>query len=508
MSDIIEELRSALWAIWNRRWLALGVAWGVCVLGWLVVALVPNTYESDARIFVQLDDMLADQIGIAASTRDKDIARVQSTLTSDVNLEKIVRSTRLGDHVTNPLQMQSAVAALQKSIVVVTQGDPGNNIFKITATSGRRDLYDAEDAQLAQDIVQQMIYIFKEQNLGGSRGQLNDTIAFMDKQLAERSKQLEDAEQRRVAFEAKYPDLVGGSDAILAQLNSNRAELRRVEADLAAAQSSLAAVDGQMASTPKTLTTPESGGPRAALAQARANLASLQARGLTESHPDVIAAEKQIAMLSKQVQGPGGDYGTPNPAYTSLQSIRIERQSAVEALTSRAAALRQQVMQTEANQAKEPAAAAEAKQISRDYDVLKDQYDKLLADREQLQLRGQVETQHSSVKFQVVDPPNAPRKPSAPNRPLLLFGVLFVGIAAGCGTAYGVGKLRSTFATASKLETVFDLPVVGTISLALTDAARALEKKRRKLFYAGAGGLCGVFLVLLAAEFVQRGFVA
>ena len=24
-----EELRSALWTVWNRRWLALGVAWGV-----------------------------------------------------------------------------------------------------------------------------------------------------------------------------------------------------------------------------------------------------------------------------------------------------------------------------------------------------------------------------------------------------------------------------------------------------------------------------------------------
>jgi uncharacterized protein involved in exopolysaccharide biosynthesis len=171
MGNLLEELRSALWAIWNRRWLALGVAWGVCVLGWLMVALVPNTYESDARIFVQLDDMLADQIGITAATRDKDIARVQSTLTSDVNLEKIVRSTRLGDKVTNPAQMQSAVAALQKSIVVIAQGDPGSNIFKITATSGRRDMSDAENAQLAQDIVQQMIDIFKEQNLGGSRGQ-------------------------------------------------------------------------------------------------------------------------------------------------------------------------------------------------------------------------------------------------------------------------------------------------------------------------------------------------
>ena len=43
MNNMLEELRAVLWAIWNRRWLALGVAWGVCALGWLVVALIPNS---------------------------------------------------------------------------------------------------------------------------------------------------------------------------------------------------------------------------------------------------------------------------------------------------------------------------------------------------------------------------------------------------------------------------------------------------------------------------------
>ena len=508
MTELLQEARAALWTIWNRRWLALGVAWGVCVLGWLVVALIPNSYQSEARVFVQLDDMLADQIGITAASRDKDIERMRQTLTSAVNLEKIVRSTKLSEKVSNPSQMQTAVAGLTKSITLVAEGDPGSHVFKITATSGRRDLSDAENAQLSQDIAQQMIDIFKEQNLGGSRGELRDTISFMDQQLAERSKQLEDAEQRRLAFEAKYPDLAGGTDAIISLLNGYRAELRNVEADRAAAQSALASIDGQMASTAKTIDTPGSTGPKAALAQARANLSALQARGLTESHPDMIAAEKQVAALTRAAQGPGADYGTPNPAYTSLQSIRVERQATLEALTSRSAALQQQITSVEANEAQAPAAAAEAKQISRDYDVLKAQYDKLLADREELRLRGQVETEHSSVKFNVIDPPDAPRKPSAPNRPLLLFGVLFVGIAAGCGVAFAMSKVRASFSTASKLEAALGLPVIGTISLAMTDAARALAKKKRKLFIAASGCLGGLFVVLLAAEFVQRGMVA
>src|SRR5690606_4409475 len=123
--------------------------------------------------------------------------------------------------------------------------------------------------------------------------------------------------------------------------------------------------------------------------------------------------------------------GANNPAWTSLQAMRVERQSAVHSLQSRAAALQAEIASISASQAQEPGVAAEAQRISRDYEVLREQYDELLKDREELRLRGQVETERNAIQFEVVDPPSTPRVPSAPNRPLLLFGVLFVGLAAG-----------------------------------------------------------------------------
>jgi polysaccharide chain length determinant protein (PEP-CTERM system associated) len=507
MNAIFEELRAALWSIWNRRWLALAVAWGVCCLGWLVVALIPNTYESHARIFVQLDDALAAQVGIGTSARKKEIERVTQTLTGAVNLEKVIRSTRIGDEVKSDRDMDAAVAKLVEKIKVKSTED---DLFEITAQSGRSDLSDGENALLAQDIVQKLIDIFREDNLGSSRGDMRDTINFLDQQLAERQKDLEAAELKQQDFESQHPELIGGAGAIAQKLENRREDLRSLEADLAAAQSSLAAVTGQLGGTPRTMTVPgQTGGAQGALLQAQSNLSDMRARGLTDSHPDVIAIERQIASLQKQVaaQGPKAG-GMPNPAYASLESIKAERQANVEALQSRHAALQSEINQFVANQEMEPGAAAEAQRISRDYDVLRKQYDKLLQDREELRLRGQVENERSSVKFNVIDPPTTPRVPEAPNRPLLLLGVLVLGIAAGCGAGWGMGQLRSSFATAGKLETVFELPVIGTISQVTTDAARALQLKRRKLFYAGAGGLFSLFLVLLAVEFVQRGMVA
>ncbi|MBO9499664.1 MAG: chain-length determining protein [Novosphingobium sp.] len=505
MNAILEEVRAALWSVWNRRWLALAVAWGLCLLGWLAVAMVPNTYESRARIFVQLDDVLADQIGIGTGERKKDIDRVTQTLTSAVNLEKVIRSTRLGEKVTSDRAMESAVEKLAETISIKsTQA----NLFEISATSGRSDLSDGQNAQLAQDVVQKLIDIFREENLGGTRGEMRDTIDFLDQQLADRQKQLESAEQERLAFEAQHPDMIGGPTAIAQKLENTRDAMRSVDADLAAAQSALAAADGQLAGTPRTMMIPgQAGGAQGALMQAEANLSDMRARGLTDNHPDVIAAQKQIDNLRIQAAKQGNSGGMPNPAYSSLLSIRAERQANVQALQSRKAALASELMQVTASQTQEPGVAGEAQRIGRDYDVLRKQYDKLLQDREELRLRGQVENERNAIKFEIVDPPTSPRKPSAPNRPLLLFGVLVLGIGAGAGAGYGMSMLRSSYATASKLENTFELPVIGTISQVTTEASRLLKLKRLKLFAAGAGGLAGLFVVLLAVEFIQRGMV-
>lgn len=505
MSQLLEELRGALWTVWNRRWLALAVAWGVCLLGWLVVALIPNSYESNARIFVQLDDVLAQQIGIGSSNRKKDIDRVRQTLTSSVNLEKVVRSTLLGDDVTTPSDMERAVVRLGEDVSIRAEGE---SLFEISAASGRSDLSDSENAQLAQSVAQRMIDIFREENLGGARGEMRETLDFLDQQLASRQVELEGAEQRRLTFESQYPELIGGPAAIASKLGAARSELRGIDSDLAAAQSALAAINGQIAGTPRTLATGGGGGPRASLAQAQSNMTAMRARGLTDAHPDIVSLQKQIAALTQQVRAAGGPTGSPNPAYSALVSMRVERQANVHSLAARSAAMGAEIGSISANQAQEPGIAAEATRISRDYEVLRQQYDKLLKDREELRLRGQVETERSAIKFEVIDPPSTPRKPAAPNRPLLLFGVLIIGLGAGAAVAFALGKLGSTYSTSSQLERAFGLPVIGTISNTVTQAGRVLRNRQLKFFAAAAGGLAVLFVVLMSVEFVQRGLVA
>jgi uncharacterized protein involved in exopolysaccharide biosynthesis len=236
----------------------------------------------------------------------------------------------------------------------------------------------------------------------------------------------------------------------------------------------------------------------------------MRGRGLTENHPDVISARNQVAALRGPAarEAASGSGGVMNPAYSSLQSIRAERQANVQSLQSRRASLQSDVSSLTASAISDPELATQAQRINRDYDVLRQQYDKLLQDREELKLRGEVKTGREAVKFEVVDPPTTPRSPIAPNRPLLLLGVLLVGLAGGCAAAFGLGRVRSVFATTAGLERATGLPVLGAISQTLTEGARALRRKRLKYFYGASAALGGLFVVLLAAEFIQRGMVA
>lgn len=506
MQEVIDEIRSALHTVWNRRWLALAIAWGVCLAGWLLVALIPNSYESRARIYVELDDVLSKQLDISGEGQQA-ITKVRQTLTSAVNLEKVVRQTRLGEKVETQREMQRAVDDLGEKVSVRSSQD---NLFELTATIGDSSLSDPENAALSQDVVQKLIDIFREENVAGNRGQVADTLVFLDQQLDDRKRELEAAEQRRLAFEAQHPDLVGGSTTIAGRLNSMRDEMRGVDADIAAASSALAAINGQVASTPRSINTPgDGGGARGALSQAQSQLSAMRARGLTDSHPDVQAQKRQIESLREQAAGePAGSGSSPNPAYTSLVSIRAERQANLQALQARKAALQSDMSGLMASQASEPAVAAEANRISRDYDVLKQKYDELLKNREEMRLRGQVETERSAFQFEVIDPPTVPRKPAAPNRPLLLIGVLLAGVIIGSGVAFVMGLLRSSFTTSEKLERVLDLPVIGTVSRSMTEERRSIERARLKKFFAASGALAAVCLMLLLVEMVQVGSVA
>ncbi|MEA3037103.1 MAG: protein tyrosine kinase modulator [Sphingomonadales bacterium] len=507
MDGLYEQLRIALHQVWKRRWLALAVAWGLCLVGWLVVALIPNRYESVAHVFIQPQSLLPTQVGITPQDRQGDLVRIRQTLTSTGNLEQVVRQTELTSLVASDRDLAEQVQMLRETINVTQQQD---NMFEISATANVRGFSNSQNAKLAADVVGKLLDLFVAGSLGSDQQEATQSLAFLDEELKRREVDLQAAEQKRVEFEQQYLGLLPGEGSIEQRLAANRSELAGLDQQLVEAQSSLAALRGQLGSTPSTL--PGTGASGSASGQIQAlesQLAGYAARGWTDSHPDVVATRAQIERLRPLAarEGPGAG-GMPNPSYVSVRTMIAEKEGQVQAASSRKAQLQAESAQLTAKQASEPGVAAEQAKMNRDYDVLKRQYDKLLEDREQLRLRSDVQSKTDTVKVKVLDPPSRPNVPISPNRPLLLTAILFLALGAGAGAAFVAGQLQTTFPTQGKLAAATGLPVLGTIGQVWTEARRAEARAKLAWLAGGAGALAAGYVILMAVEFWQRSQVA
>ncbi|WP_454883636.1 XrtA system polysaccharide chain length determinant [Sphingomonas oryzagri] len=512
MQAILDEIRVGIHAVWRRRWLALAVAWGIALVGWLGVSLIPNTYQSTARVYITPQSILPQAVGISANDQQQDIDSFRQTLTSADNLSGVIKSTpALAKQAGNPRDLATQVTRLANAISIKSTQD---NLFDVSVALSGGGYSDSQNAHLAQTVTQKLLDAFYTSYSSGNADEAQRSLKFLDAQLAQRGAQLQDAENKQQAFEARYMGMLPGTGSIADRMQTAQGQLQDVETQLASAQAALAAVNGQMAGTPANIpgvAVPGTvGGPRQQLAQLQGQLAADQAQGWTDQHPDVIALKKQIARISgAAASDTGGGAGSqPNPAYLSLRSMQADKQATFAALSTRRAQLQSDLAEFAAKQAGAPEITAQQAKLSRDHDVLQQQYDKLLQDREGIKLRADAQSSDGSVQFRIIAPPSFSKVPAKPMRPLLLTGVLLLAVLGGAAIAFLKHKMQSSYSTPAALAAASGLPVLGAVSL-VHSAKQKAEAAQQFKWFAGAGGaLAGAFVLLLAVEFVQRGLMA
>jgi hypothetical protein len=227
----------------------------------------------------------------------------------------------------------------------------------------------------------------------------------------------------------------------------------------------------------------------------------------TENHPDVIAQRKLIASLkaepadSPHGAGPAGapagrttdatgsmKRSVPNPVYDQLKVKLIDAESTVASIQRQRDAAVAYKEKLEKVQREQPGLIAEYENTDRDYEVLRKSYEELLARLQSANIAQAADTQADKVKLQVVDPPEVPRLPVAPNRMLLITGVLMSGLGAGLGVTVLFGQVDRSFSTADDLRSL-GLPVLGGIS------SLGLASLRQRLTIVARFGVAVVLLV-------------
>jgi polysaccharide chain length determinant protein (PEP-CTERM system associated) len=488
--DNLRELAARYGGLaWRRRWWGVLAAWVICVGGWMSIATLPNQYEANARVYIDADAVLTPLLkGIAVeSSLQDELDLLQHMLLSRPNLERIIQKTDLQLETVTATDTERMVERLATRIQVVAQT---RNIFSITYRNTNR--------QLAADVVQAMLASFIENKAGDNRDEIDRATNFIDGQIASYEKQLRSAETLRAEFRKKYIDLLPG-DSGTNRLEQARMQVSSLTGQLADARADRALIAHELAGTQASFGSGGGGGgdPQTALRAAEDKLRQLK-QVYTDAYPEVITQQHLVDDLRKTPERSANTSvaepfrSTANPVYEQYRLRLTETDERIGSLTRQvtdATADRDRLQKIAEGV---PELDAQYINMNRDYDVVRKNYDELVARREGMRISDAAQKKASNIKLVIIDPPTAPRVPVAPNRVLLAIAVLIAGLGAGGGVIAAMLALDQSFHTVSELRAL-GMTVIGSVSLAVLPMT-AVQRLRQIAIFGAAFGM--LFVVL------------
>jgi polysaccharide chain length determinant protein (PEP-CTERM system associated) len=442
--------------------------------------------------------------GLAVSNdADQQVSVMLRTLITRPNIEQVVRLTDPHAASLSPTAMQDKISDVQKDVSLRSLG--AKNLFGVSYTN--------RDPAYAQAVTQSLVSILVDSNVGDQRRDVEGVQSFISERVAEYERLLRETEKRRAAFKsANLEYFTGGTSD--ARIDKAKQDLATAQADLDGAQTRRNSILAQLGGTPAILNVAapspiilnsNSGGRGTALAEAQSRLEDLRSR-FTDSYPDVVATQKLVDRL-KAEEKKGGDsatdgnhQGISNPVFVALRAKLSDEETNVALGQHRVTQAQADLENSKRVMEKSISVERQYADLDRDYEVLHKQYEELLQRRESARLSQAVGDQQSSMVFRIVDPPQQPEHPVAPNRILFNSLVLVLGLAGGVAAAFLMGLNAERFVVSDQLKAAFDVPIIGIISN-VRHAADAERMRKAVMAISAAVGLLLIGYVTILLVF-------
>ncbi|GIL07008.1 chain length-determining protein [Betaproteobacteria bacterium PRO7] len=503
MDELLQQAVAILRATWRRRWVGVAVAWAVAVVGAIVVARLPERYEASARIYVDTQSVLKPLMSGLAVQPDinQQISMLARTMITRPNVEKLARMSDLDHLAVTPGDRERLIDGLMKTIQL--SGGGRENLYNVS--------YRDTKPERAKLVVQNLVSLFVESGLGDKRRDTEGARKFIDEQIKAYEVRLEEAENRVKEFKLRHLGMFdgGGKDyfgriaALTEELAKLRVELRVAEQSRDSLKRGLADEEPNLlAEVPATanITVPELD---TRIDAQRRQLDELLRR-YTDEHPDVAATRRMIAALEEQrrqevearrraaAKAQAKSPAATNPVFQRIKIAMAEADSNVAALRARVNETQSRLAELRAAAGRIPQIEAEMAQLNRDYEIIKRNYDALVARREQAAISEDVDANAKLAEFRVIDPPRVAPTPVFPHRLAVIPVVLLAAIAAGVLAAFAVAQIFPTFDSVRALRNVTQRPVLGSVSVVVN---APILRRARLMNTAFAGSVAGLILV-------------
>ncbi|WP_290871843.1 XrtA system polysaccharide chain length determinant [Aquabacterium sp.] len=491
MDDIVRQLTSILLAVWRRRWLALGVAWLVFLAAVGLVWLKHDRYEASARVFVDTETVLKPLMtGLAFQPDvDQQVKMLARTLISRPNIEQLVQSPRVGLTHLSESDREKVIERLMRDIKMAPSGDA-----KLFALS-----YADINPDRAQRIVEELVALFVNSGVIDKQRDSEQARQFLDDQIKSYESKLTEAENKLKDFKIRNFGLTGTSNTdYFSRMSESTTELNRIRVELQAAEQAREALKRELAAEDPSMPSNALPGAPALPTETEARLDAQRRqlddlmRRYTDEHPDVLAVKRNIAQLEQQRRaeaeqaGRSKDRGKAptSPVFQRIRMAQAEAEAKVASLRGQLGAQQAQLDQARSMAGKAPAVEAELAQLNRDYDIVRKNYEQLVARRESASLGVKIDQTTKAAEFRVVEPPRVSDSATKPSRLMIALLGFIAAIGGGFAAAFGLSQVLPTVQTTRQLSELTGRPTLGSVAMVSTPADLEDAQKQLRLFMA------------------------
>jgi polysaccharide chain length determinant protein (PEP-CTERM system associated) len=514
VQELIAEALEYTRGMWRYRWWAAGCAWLISVFGWFHVYSMPDVYSASARVYVDTKSLMGPIFEGLAITDNlgAQVEAVSRALLTRPNVEAVARRTDLDLRADTPEQLERLITDLQHRIEV--NGNREQNVFSIS--------YADPDRAKAREVVAAIVDAFVENSLQGQGNDAEMTARALEAEIRDHENRLQKAEGDLAQFKKDnlgyMPDDRGDyysrlqqalssvreAESQVRQVRQRRDELQRQiegEEPVFGIMSSMTGGSASMGCSQQ-----------GQIAQLQGELALLRV-DFTDKHPSITSMKEIIASMEaacaaeRQAAAAAGvpamSPDQPLQANPVYQNIRIQLSNAEVELAGLQADLSTHgstVARLRADVDKIAEVEANLKQLNRDYGVVQGRYQELLERREKLDSKARLDPVTDAVQFRTLEPPFAGIEPAGPNRPLLLAVVLIFAMGSGGVLVLGLNQLKPVFFTRRSLQRVGGLPVLGSVSMLLSQGEARARRMEAYAWGASYASLIGMTILVMMLE--------
>jgi polysaccharide chain length determinant protein (PEP-CTERM system associated) len=398
---------------------------------------------------------------------------------------------RLGlfSYVKEPRDESRLIQSMQKSISieVVDSGGQRLSAFKIAYLGPNP----AETAKIANALASMVI----DENLKAREQQFSGTEEFLESELQDTKKQLEQKETEVQRIKSQYVlDLPESKQYHLEALANLRNQLHMSEDRVARAQQQKIYLQSLLATTSPAVDidadVSSAPGTEAQLQKLETRLAELRAR-YGPSYPDVRKLQAQLEAAKAKAsqdeqkgqtatvvnpQPPRHVRRAPHNPVVEAEIAQLDQE--IDDQVKQEAQLNDQINFHASKLEHVPVFEQQVANLMRDYDTLRNHYNRLLDKKLSAEMATQLENRQKGERFVILDPAPVPTLPFGPKRGLISIAGFIGGLFGGLGLAMLVEMMDESVRSEREAAQILGKTVLAGIPQVLTPARVRLNRLR------------------------------